>query len=231
MKKSVLLFLFASACASPSRKVVDQDHMAKPEWVQSPKVSWVEGDQVMFRSQYTIRGDERLNGCYQLVKLDSKETLLREISEDIRGQIDNAQQGISENTELVLSQVRTAEFSGKVTGMKFVEQFDERYVTNGVERIDCFVLSGISKLDYDKVKRRILYKIADTDPDVKKAISKRAVKFFSDESKTPAEAGSDVSPQTSRKVEKRDLAVALPSKADGQGAGTTPAKTHEESAQ
>lgn len=181
MKKSMLLSLLLTGCVTGPRAIVDSGGANKPGWVSSSKISWVEGDQVYFRNQYTIRGDERLNGCYQLVKLDSKEALLREIAEDLKGQIDNAQQGISESAELVLSQVRSSEYSGKIIGMKFLEQYHERYVSGGVERIDCFVLAGIKKTDYDQVKRQVLYKVAEADPDVKRAIKERAVKFFSND--------------------------------------------------
>jgi hypothetical protein len=56
-------------------------------------------------------------------------------------------------------------------------------VSGGVERIDCFIMAGIKKTDYDQIKRQVLYKIADADPDVKRAINDRAIKFFSDDRK------------------------------------------------
>jgi hypothetical protein len=185
MKKSLVLSVFLVGCATSNhpRTVVDEGAANKPGWVANTKVSWVEADQVAFRAQYTVRGDERLNGCFQLARLDAKEALLREIAEDLRGQIDFAQEGLSESAELALTQVRSSEYSGKVIGMRFNEQFSERYVTNGVERIDCFVLAAIKKIDYDQVKRQILYKVSEADPDVKKAIKARAIKFFSDEKK------------------------------------------------
>jgi len=116
MKKIIVLSMVLIGCANGPRTVVEADPN-KPSWVSSSKISWVDGDQIFFHTQYSVRGDERVNGCFQLAKLDSKETLIREIAEDIRGQIDNAQQGISENTELLLSQVRSSEYSGKVVGM------------------------------------------------------------------------------------------------------------------
>ncbi len=182
MKKYLLIgILFLTACATDQRLLIENGSVKKPDWVESTKISWTEGDQVFFKSQYTIRNDERLNACFQLAKLESKETLLREIAEDLRGQIDNAQQGISENTELILSQVRSSEYSGKVIGMKFLEQYHERYVSSGVERSDCYVMAGIRKADYDQIKRQVLYKIVDADPDLKRVIKDRAIQFFNND--------------------------------------------------
>ncbi len=202
MKNYLILgFLFLSACATEQRTLIENGNLKKPEWVESSKISWTEGDQVYFRSQYTIRSDERLNGCFQLAKLETKESLLREISEDLRGQIDSAQQGISESTELILSQVRSSEYSGKVTGMKFIEQYHERYVSSGVERSDCYILAGIRKTDYDQIKRRVLYKIVEADPDLKRAIKDRAVQFFGgNQGSGSTEAATSIQPATVRTV-------------------------------
>ncbi len=206
MKKYLLIgTLFLTGCATDQRLLIDNGSVKKPDWVESTKISWTEGDQVYFKSQYTIRNDERLNACFQLAKLDSKETLLREIAEDLRGQIDSAQQGISENTELILSQVRSSEYSGKIIGMKFLEQYHERYVSSGVERSDCYVMAGIRKADYDQIKRQVLYKIVEADPDLKRVIKDRAIQFFDND--RPANLQKDrsslpqkVSPQAETRV-------------------------------
>ncbi len=183
MKKFIPIFVLLTGCAtSQQRQVLESQSAGRPEWVVSTKVSWVTGDQVNFRSQYTIRGDERPNGCFQLARIEVKEALLREVAEDLRGQIDSAQEGLSESAELALTQVRSSEFGGKVTGMRFTEQYIERYATSGVERIDCFVLAEIRKSDYDAIKRQVLYKIAAADPDIKRIMKNRAIKFFATES-------------------------------------------------
>jgi hypothetical protein len=175
--------LFLTACASQDKRdVLEQGGNGKPEWVQQTKITWNDGDQVYFRTQYTIRGNERVNACYQLAKHETKETLLREISEDIRGQIDNAQQSISEEAEIVLNQSRTSEYSGKVTGLRFLEQYHERYKVDGTERVDCFVLSSIKKHDYESIRRAVVFKITEVDPALKQALNKRQVEFFSEAS-------------------------------------------------
>lgn len=170
-----------AACASKQKKdVVDVGaNDGKPDWVNTTKITWNEGDQVFFRTQYTIRGDERVNGCFQLAKLETKETLLREISEEIRGQIDNAQQNISENAEIILNQSRSGEYSGRVTGLRYLEQYHERYKVDGTERIDCFVLGTIKKFDYETIRRAVVYKMAEVDPGLKQAMNKRQIDFFS----------------------------------------------------
>lgn len=162
------------------REIVEIGGQAdKPKWVDSTKLAWNEGDEVFFRTQYTIKGDERVNGCYQLAKLEVKETLLREMAEEIRGQIDNAQQSISENAEIILNQSRSGEFSGRVTGLRHLEQYHERFKVGGSERIDCFVLSVIKKSEYEAIRKVIVFKMAEVDPGLKAAMNKRQIDFFS----------------------------------------------------
>lgn len=173
---SALLLL---GCSTGRKSEVTSVSGDKPGWVGDSRITWESGDQVFFRQEYSVRGDERLNGCYQLAKLEAKETLLREIAEDIKGQIDNAQQSLSESAELVLSQVRSSEYGGKVTGMKFLEQYHQRTVAGGVERLDCYILAALKKSDYDHVKRQVLFKVSEADPEIKQAIQNRAVQFFS----------------------------------------------------
>jgi hypothetical protein len=193
MKVSKLLVICAmfaiSACASkPKKEVIEEGAQgAKPAWVTTTKITWNEGDQVFFRTQYTIRGDERINGCFQLARLETKETLLREISEEIRGQIDNAQQSISENAEIILNQSRSGEHSGRVTGLRYLEQYHERSRLGEAERIDCFVLGTIKKSDYESIRRAVVYKMADVDPGLKQAMSKRQIDFFSPKETVGAE--------------------------------------------
>lgn len=195
----VALGLIVTGCASKEKKVIVDSSANRPAWVDTTKITWAEGDQVFFKQEYSVRSDERLNGCYQLAKLEAKESLVREIAEELKGQIDNAQQSLSESAELVLSQVRSSEYGGKVTGMRFLEQFHERSVVNQTERLDCFVLGSVKKSDYESIKRQILYKVSEADPDVKKAIKERSVKFFTGQFTEP-KAEQKVEPKAEIKV-------------------------------
>ena len=181
MKRAISAALLTAstltACVSP--------HKQRPAWVADPKVTWTEGDQVFFKTQYSVRGDERLNGCYQLAKLESKETLLREIAEEIRGRIDNAQQSISENAEILLNQSRTSEFQGRVTGVRNLEQYNERTLLNGEERIDCFLLSAIRNSDYESVRRAVVTRVVGADPKLKETLNQRQVDFYSPRNEEP----------------------------------------------
>lgn len=158
-----------------------------PDWVEEMRLTWEKGDKVMFRSVHTVRGDERVNGCFDLAKLDARETLLTEMATDIKGSLDNAQQSLNENAEMVLGKVRSGEFKGRIQGMRHLEQYFERYRIGTDERIDCHVLSEITKTDYAELKRKVVNRIEEVDPRLKDAITKKQVEFF--ESRTPAETG------------------------------------------
>lgn len=145
----------------------------------SDEVKSQEKDKKYFiRSSHTVRGDERVNGCYDLARLDAKELLLSELANEVRGRIDNAQQSISENAEAILGKVRSGEFEGRITGLRFTEQYFERYLVGGMERIDCHVLGAINENDYNQVKRNVVHKIADVDPRLKQAITRGQIDFF-----------------------------------------------------
>ena len=161
-------------------------------WASGSKITWSEGDQVFFRSQYTVRGDERVSGCYQLARLDANTTLLREIAEDIRGQIDSAQQSISENAETILNQSVTSDFAGKVSGLRFLEQYHERYNVSSTERIDCYILSNIKRSDYESIRRSVLQKVTEADPGLKAALIKKQIDFFSSVKNTSAHSNEKV---------------------------------------
>lgn len=178
-----LFFLGLSACSSmkiPQRVFLDSSLKkdSPPDWVHETKVSWEEKDKVHLRSSYTARGNERIAGCFDLARLDAKEKLLSEVNNDVRGTLDNAQQSISENAEAVLGKVRTASFEGKVRGLRFSEEYFERYLIGDTERIDCHVLGEMKMSDYNNLKRAVIDELAQVDFRVKEAITKKQIDFF-----------------------------------------------------
>lgn len=178
----ITLLILAGCTSVPHRGRLFLDstthHDDPPAWVSSTRVTWEKEKKYFIRSSHTVRGDERVNGCYDLARLDTKELLLSELANDVRGQIDNAQQSISENAEAILGKVRSGEFEGRITGLRFSEQYFERYFVGDMERIDCHVLSEINEKDYNEIKRNVVHKIANVDPRLKEAITKGQIDFF-----------------------------------------------------
>ncbi|MEQ1722430.1 MAG: hypothetical protein ABL930_04590 [Pseudobdellovibrio sp.] len=168
-----------------SRKVIDSSKI-KSEWVEKSQLAWEAENKYYSKASHTIRGDQQLNACYDLAKLDLKENLITEISSDIKGTIDNAQMSISENAETILGKARSGKWEGTIYGFRVTEQYFERYLIGGVERIDCFVLTELSKQDYDKTKRSVVDKIVPEDPRIKEAIAKKQINFFAEESRKPS---------------------------------------------
>ena len=81
--------------------------IALPQWVKSTKVIWNENDKIQLRTEHQVRGDERVNGCFDLARLDASENVLTEIADDVKGTIDNSQTSVSENAEVVLGKARS----------------------------------------------------------------------------------------------------------------------------
>ncbi|MCB0342636.1 MAG: hypothetical protein H6626_01890 [Pseudobdellovibrionaceae bacterium] len=182
MKSYLLLTLSLvfAGCATPKGRVVldRATDRGRPDWVASTKMSWVEGDSYKFVARHTIRGDERVAGCYQLAQLDTKQVVLSQISDDVRGLIDNAQQSLMEDSESLLSLVRSSKFSGTITGLRMEESYYERYVIGDQERVDCFVLASIEKAQYNITRQRVLHKIVEVDPRLKDAILEKQKAFL-----------------------------------------------------
>lgn len=155
-----------------------KDH--PPNWVSEGKLRWQEKGKVYIRSKNGVRGDERVNGCFDLAHMDAKEALITSISDEVKGQIQEAGQSLNENAELLLTKTRTSEFSGKISGLSPVEEYFERYSINDVERVDCFVLSEISEKDFAATRRAIIDKVVAADPRLKEAMTKNQLKFLGD---------------------------------------------------
>ena len=180
-----LSLLSACSTSGPKREFVDSStHKDNaPSWVLNTKVTWEDGSKIMLKSSHTVRGDERAAGCYDLAKLDANESLLSELANDVKGRIDNASQSISENAETILGKVRKGEYEGRVTGLRFTDQYFERYRIGEVERIDCYTLAEITKQDYAQMKRVVVDKIVAVDPRIKEAVTQGQINFFADKSK------------------------------------------------
>jgi hypothetical protein len=155
-----------------------------PEWVKESRLITEKDSKIFIRTGQTVRGDERVNGCFDLAKLDAKEILLSEIATDVRGSLDNAQQSINENAEIIIGKVRTGEFEGRVTGLRHAEEFFERYLVGGSERIDCYVLSEITESDFQKMKQTLVSRLEKVDQSLREAITKKQVDFFNQKQAT-----------------------------------------------
>jgi len=182
-----LTILGLVGCATPGQKRVFLDSSLHsddpPKWVKSTKLIWNDDGKMFLKSSHIVRGDERTNGCFDLSKMNAKENLLSELANDVKGSIDNAQQSINENAEEVLGKVRSGQFEGRITGLRFSEEYFERYKIGEVERIDCFTLAEMKLSDYENLKRMVVNKIQAVDSRLKEAITKKQINFFGDSSK------------------------------------------------
>lgn len=178
------LSLGVSACGTGIKKVtLDESDM--PSWTEKSELSWEDDGKLFFKAKQTVLGSHRINGCYELALLDAKETLLRSMAEEIKGEISQADMDLNEQAEIVLGRVRTSRWEGKVYGQKKEEQAFRRFAivkgeSQSDERIDCYVLTSISKADYDKTKDGVINKLIAIDPRVKDAVVRRQINFFSD---------------------------------------------------
>lgn len=179
----LVLMLVLSSCASTRSGRLFLDSTTHrdnpPDWVDRTRTVWEKDGKIYLKATHTVRGDERVNGCFDLARLDSKERILSEIANDVKGSLDNAQQSISESAEVVLGKVRSGQFDGRLSGLRFGEEYYERYKIGEQERIDCHVLGEIRETDYNAVKKSILERVVAVDPRLKEAITRKQIDFFS----------------------------------------------------
>lgn len=181
-----ILSYLVAGCAGVDKRIVLEESGDKPEWVKASKTGFEKDGKVYLRVTQQVRGNERVGGCYDQAKLNGKSALLAEIQEDVSSRMDSFQGSISENAELALQKSIKAESGGKLSGMRFVEEYYQRTSLGGTERVDCFVLGEISKDDYNAVKRRVVEGVVAADPRVKEAMTAAHINFFS--SGTPADS-------------------------------------------
>jgi len=186
---SCLFLAVLGGCAtSASRVFLDSTTHSDspPSWAEGTQMVWEDGDTIHLKASHTVRGDERVNGCFDLARLDAKEQLITEIATDVRGSLDSAQQSISENAELVLGKVRSGAYDGRITGLRFAEEYYERYRVGATERVDCHVLGAIGRADYAQVKRNVVERIVAADPRLKEAVTQKQIDFFRPDERAPA---------------------------------------------
>ena len=185
---------------------MDTSSSRKPSWVDSDKVSWKDGGKIFFRGNYTIRGNERANACIDLAKLNVKETLITEIKEELKGAIDTAQDSIREDAEIILTKSQSSQYKGSISGLRFTSTYWEKYaLLTREQKISCYVLGKIKDAEYQKTKKRILYRITNANPKLKEALAKKQIDFFKkdDEEKKKVKAKVKVKKQKKQTPKKK----------------------------
>lgn len=175
-----IMFFVANGCSSlgPRKVVLDSSTTSTPNWANSPKTAWADDGKIFIKASSTVNGTDRLDACFSIAKLNGRENLLSEIVMEVRGTINQANQSLSESAENYLTQVRSGEFSGRLIGLRFSEEYFERFVIQDKERISCYALGEVKEVDYNAVKREIVDRVAAIDNRLKEAITEKDINFF-----------------------------------------------------
>ena len=174
-------FVIAS-CSTTKTKTLIDSFGDKPSWAKSSNARWEENNEVFIRATSTVKGNEKVDDCYELAKLNVKEVLISELQNSIKGTINDTFQSMSASTEIILGESKTSEFAGQIKGLKFTEKYFEKSLMDGAERIECQILSEITQKDYDKMKHLIVNKVQEVDPTIKEAVKQKNIDFFAEPS-------------------------------------------------
>lgn len=186
MKARIFLIIalgFLTRCTSmdpQQRRFLDSTFHSesRPGWTTSTKAAWEEDGLIKYRGFQSIKGNERLNGCYDLARLNTKQSVASELDNDISGKIHAAGQSISENAELIVGKAIADVFGSQVRGLRFTNEYFERYMVANVERIDCYVIGELSIMDYNILKRNVVDKVLAIDERIREAVAQQQIKFF-----------------------------------------------------
>ena len=186
---SVEVLIFAGCANTPvssknTKIIIEQSYSgSKPEWIAKDLISWSDDQLVYFKTSYTIRGDQRVNGCYELAKLLINETLVGEIKSEVKAESNLANEGISEGNDVLLTKSITHTSEGIVKGLRSIAQAYERSLTNEIERVECFVLTQIPKSEYAALKSQSINNLLSVKREVAEAVRKRQSEFFNNSQK------------------------------------------------
>lgn len=205
----VVILGFVAGCSSgpkvdgvAGRFVLDNSNRGDdlPDWTKSTRVGWEDNGMYYVRAEHTVKGNQRVNACYDLAKLDLKEGLLSEISSSIKGEINLASEGTAEELDPMLTKSLMTEIKGNIKGLRVQEQAFERYIVNDVERVDCFVLASMKASDYRQLRSTALQQALSASAEAAKAMRDRQVRFFNEGAPAQTEQKQEViqPDQTSR---------------------------------
>ena len=178
---SILIGALMGCSSSMKKMILDSSSPNRPDWINSNNISWEKNNKYFFKGDYTIRGDERVNACIDLAKINVKETLITEMQEDLRGALASASESIKRSAEILLTKSQTSQYQGSISGLRFESKYWEKYsISNNEEKISCYVIAYLSKKDYVKIKQKIVNKMIGISPSLKKAVMDRQVDFFNE---------------------------------------------------
>ena len=161
-----------------SKTILDRSYEEMPAWLSQQDLSWKDGDKVFYKNAYTVRGDQRVNACYDLARLGLFETILAEVRSELKAANDLASEGANENEDALLTKSLSETLAGTLRGIKIKSRAFERYEINQIERIDCHVLSEISERDYQKIKNEVVKAKTSVSDSVTEAVREKQKDFF-----------------------------------------------------
>jgi len=160
-----------------NKEILEASLPARPDWVDRLETQYEDNQNLYLRSEYTLRGDQRINSCYDLAKLDGAQQLINQISQELKGEYFNVSSSSSENEIEALTKAVRSRFEGELRGLRLLRQYFERYEIKGVERITCYVEHSIEKKNLTTLQRRA----RDIAQEVRDELTKRQVKFVEKE--------------------------------------------------
>jgi len=104
--------------------------------------------------------------------------VLTQVSSKVKSLIMEANESLSELADQAFSEFRSVLSEGELQGLRFKEEYFERYRIGETERVDCFALGEISKNEIERLKQRLLKHTENTSPELKEALRSKTLDFI-----------------------------------------------------
>jgi hypothetical protein len=181
-----LLNLMACASTPEASNLVILERSTRsndlPTWTSNSETSWMKNEDIQFKGQFTIKGQQRTNACYDLAKGDARENIVSEMSVNFQSEINSYTQGISADENIELNKMFISAAKGKISGLRVSETVFERVLVNSEERINCFVVLSMSKKNYQENLMNAKSTVSQVNSDIIEKMKSRGLNFFSEES-------------------------------------------------
>lgn len=181
----ILLNFFSCASTPEAHNLVVLERSTRgndlPSWTSNSEMSWNKSDEIQFKGQYTLKGNQRVNACYDLAKGDARENLVSEMSVHFQSEINSYTQGISADENIELNKMFISQAKNKIIGLRTSEAAFERVLINSEERINCFVLFSISKKAYQENMMNAKSEVSKVNSEIIEKMRSRGLDFFSTE--------------------------------------------------
>ncbi|MBN8540767.1 MAG: hypothetical protein J0L82_10310 [Deltaproteobacteria bacterium] len=165
----------------PSERVLIESSLGgekRPVWLETTAVFEDDGTNLRFIGRYSGLGSDRIPTCYRLAEADIQVRIAQEVRNQVKAELVQMAEGLDERLDAAVLDSILIESAAEVRGVRVADRYHERALVNGVERVDCFARSQVSRAEFMRLKNGTREDVASRNPELKKLLTKRQKQFL-----------------------------------------------------